>query len=201
MNSNEGDVELPGMLNNKDFKLNLANLIIDRDKPYAFLKKITPTYWYTRPMIKFILKKYQSNNLVGAEIGVQYGLNAKTMLKLLPIKKIYLIDLYDDDAVFYDAKKTLAKFNKKIEFIRKNSKEAVFDIPNNLDFVYIDGAHEYEHVKKDIELYYLKVKEGGVIGGHDFWANEIGVCKAVIEFANKNNLKLYGKFTDWWIIK
>ena len=50
-------------------------------------------------------------------------------------------------------------------------------------------------------MYYNKVKQGGLIGGHDFWADQIGVCKAVIDFAQKNNLKLEGGLTDWWFIK
>jgi hypothetical protein len=56
-------------------------------------------------------------------------------------------------------------------------------------------------VKKDIELFYNKLKKGGILGGHDFWANQIDVCKAVLEFAENNNLRLNGKLTDWWIIK
>lgn len=192
---------MSNILNSIDFKLNLISLIMDKDKPYAFLKKLLPSYWYTRPTTRYMIKNNQKNDLVCVEIGVQYGLNAKTILKLLPIKKLYLIDPYYDDEIFYAAKRTLAKFNKKIEFIRKTSEEAETNIPYDLDFVYIDGLHDYEHVKKDIELYYPKVKKGGIIGGHDFWADQIGVCNAVLEFAFKNNLKLYGRITDWWIIK
>jgi len=146
--------------------------------------------------------------LIGAEIGVEYGLNAKTMLKYISIEKLYLIDPYYDnqdnisgDERYKKTKKYLAKYSNKIKFIRKTSEQALDDIPIELDFVYIDGAHNYNAIKKDIELYYKKVKKGGIIGGHDFWASEIGVCKAALEFAENNNLKLYGKLTDWWIIK
>jgi hypothetical protein len=152
-------------------------------------------------------KYYQNKKLIGAEIGVEYGLNVKTILKLLSIEKLYLIDPYIDydntsgDRRYEDAKRYLAKYGSKIEFIRKTSEEAINEIPNNLDFVYIDGSHEYEVVRRDIELYYSKVKNDGILGGHDFWANQIGVCRAVLEFVDNNNLKLYGNFTDWWIIK
>lgn len=37
-----------------------------------------------------------------------------------------------------------------------------------LDFVYIDGNHTYEHVIADVRNWLPKVKEGGVIGGHDY---------------------------------
>jgi len=181
---------------------------MDRDRLYAFMKKISPFYWYVRSTTKFILKNYQKKDLICVEIGVDYGLNSKTMLKLLPIKKLYLVDPYDKtmdsvsgDDRFKSAQKYLKKFNKKIEFIRKTSEEAIWDIPDDVDFVYLDGSHEYEYVKKDIELYYQKVKKGGIIGGHDFWGSQTGVCKAVVEFVNKNNIKLHGELTDWWITK
>jgi hypothetical protein len=155
-------------------------------------------------MAKFMFKNLKNKNLIGAEIGVEHGLNAKTMLRFLPIKKLYLIDPYQQksgDTYYKEAKRFLKKYKEKIEFIRKSSEEAINEIPNDLDFVYIDGSHEYDIVKKDILMYYNKVKQGGLIGGHDFWADQIGVCKAVIDFAQKNNLKLKGGLTDWWFIK
>ena len=52
------------------------------------------------------------------------------------------------------------------------------------DFIYLDGLHTYEGVKTDIINYLPKVKEGGVIGGHDY-TNQIphlvGVYQAVNE--------------------
>lgn len=195
---------MTNFLNSEEFKLNLSTLIIYKSKSYAFFKRISPWYWYTRPMTKFMIKNYSKNKLIGVEIGVEYGLNAKTILRFLPIEKLYLIDPYtgkSGDSIFKEAKKFLKKFNSKIEFIRKTSEEAIKEIPNNLDFVYIDGNHNYEDVKRDIELYYIKVKKNGIIGGHDFWANQIGVCKAVLDFVSHNNLKLHGNLTDWWILK
>jgi hypothetical protein len=155
-------------------------------------------------MTKYMFKNLKKDNLVGAEIGVEHGLNAKTMLRFLPIKKLYLIDPYQQksgDTYFNEAKRFLRKYENKIEFIRKTSENAINEIPNDLDFVYIDGSHEYEIVKRDILLYYDKIKKGGIIGGHDFWADQIGVCKAVLDFTNENKIKLWGGLTDWWFIK
>lgn len=193
---------------NRDFKLNIIRLITDKEKMYAALRKITPTYLWIRPTTRFILNKYRMENMVVVEIGVDYGINARNMLKMLPIKKIYLIDPYDQildnvpgDVRLKKAQKYLSKYKSKIVFIRKQSCEGFKDIPDDLDFVYLDGSHRYEDVKRDIELYYPKVRKGGIIGGHDFWVSQIGVCKAVLEFVKNNNLKLYGELTDWWIIK
>ena len=181
---------------------------MDRDRIYYSIKKMTPSFWWTRSTTKYILKHYQKKGLYVAEIGVDYGSNAKNMLKFLPIKKLYLIDPYDEkldgvvgDERFKKAKKFLLKYTNQIEFIKKKSTDAVNDIPDDLDFIYIDGNHDYNSVKKDIELYFTKVTKGGILGGHDFWGNQIGVCKAVLEFVKNNNLQLHGELTDWWVVK
>lgn len=53
---------------------------------------------------------------------------------------------------------------------------------NYFDFIYIDGNHEYENVKKDIELYLPKTKQ--IIGGHDYQKEWPGVVRAVNEVFN-----------------
>lgn len=165
--------------------------------------------YYRRPMITFLSKNEAP--MVGVEIGVALGGNAEKMLETLVIKKLYLVDPY---IPYYErnmslglseheqtARKRLTRFRDQTEFIKKLSSEAKDDIPNDVDFVYIDGNHEYAYVKQDIEDYYPKVKTGGVIGGHDFCASFFGVCKAVLEFAENNNLELFGEYMDWWLIK
>ncbi len=104
------------------------------------------------------------------------------------------------------AKKVLKKYGNKVKFIRKFSEDAIGHIEDeSLDFLYMDGNHQYEFVKKDIELYYPKIKKGGVIGGHDYTSSPeteregFGVFKAVNEFFKKKQISFYG--TDWWIIK
>jgi len=39
---------------------------------------------------------------------------------------------------------------------------------NSIDFVYLDGAHEYEVVKLELPLFFPKVRRGGVLAGHDY---------------------------------
>lgn len=52
----------------------------------------------------------------------------------------------------------------------------------SIDFIYIDAAHEYEDVKKDMELWFPKVKKGGVFAGDDYGIlNHPGVKQAVDE--------------------
>ena len=61
--------------------------------------------------------------------------------------------------------------------IRATSEVASNIFPyNSLDFIYIDANHAYDFVVKDIELWFPKLKKGGVFAGHDYinldWYND-----------------------------
>lgn len=51
-----------------------------------------------------------------------------------------------------------------------------------LDFVMIDGSHQYDDVKADIEAWFPKVRPGGVLSGDDY--NWGGVKRAVDELVS-----------------
>jgi len=159
-----------------------------------------------RPYLQFMKYHFNGAEISGIEIGVWKGDNAKMILDTLNIKKLYLIDPYignkrqNDKAI---ALKKLKLYEDKCNFIFKKSSEAIFEIPSNLDFIYIDGNHDYDFVKNDINLYFNKIRKGGIIAGHDF--DIYDVARAVVEFATKkvshSSIQLAGYPVDWWFIK
>jgi hypothetical protein len=179
-----------------------------------YLQQHLTQSYHLRPMINFIKNSHSKEELFGIEIGTHQALNAYSIMQNLPIRKLYLIDpytLYDDGINTYSnrdrdyeiAKQRMKPFENNIEFIKEPSEVAckLFQGKYKVDFVYIDGNHSYDYVKKDIELYYPFVKSGGVIGGHDFRADFEGLCRAVIEFIDNEKLQLQGGQMDWWIVK
>ena len=164
-----------------------------------------------RTSVEFAKNKFKNKKIVCLEIGTFRGENALNMFENLNIKKLYLIDPwekyvgykeYDKEKLFkyfLETKKRLKKYLKKVIFIKKKTLEAVQNIPNVFDFNYIDGNHEYEYVKEDIENYWKKLRKGGVLAGHDI--NLSGVSKAFCEFVSKYKLKPNISNMDWWIIK
>jgi len=178
-----------------------------------------PQLYKIKPMIEFVHNRNIDNkDLVGVEIGTFRGVNAYAILSFLPIKMLYLIDPYleydeyveawipnhsqsDFNNDYARAKKRLRKFKDKITFIKMKSEEATVRIPDDLDFIYVDGNHKYEYVKRDLELYYPKLRKGGILGGDNFEVEFQGIPRAVLEFVDKMNLKLYGVDKDWWVIK
>lgn len=107
----------------------------------------------------------------------------------------------DEDVVngtLYDVfMKNTEPVKEYITPLRKSSLDAAKDFEDgSLSFVFIDAAHDYENVKKDIEAWYPKVKKGGVLGGHDWFHQPIK--QAVYEFCDKHNLTVKGN-TSWVI--
>lgn len=172
-----------------------------------------------RKMNAFLKEHYKNKELVGVEIGVEFGEHALETLENLNMKKLYLIDPYcyydgykegdlgirteniqSDSEIF--ANKLLKKYSDKVVWIRKISDEALEDIKEKVDFVYIDGNHEYDFVKNDIKNYSKLVKQDGIIGGHDFksWEENgrsclFGVIEAVRDCFDMDKVKIGG---DWW---
>jgi len=90
--------------------------------------------------------------------------------------------------------------------------EVADDFPDWMfDLVYIDAAHDYESVKKDIEAWWPKVGPGRVLAGHDYAVcekNNFGVIEAVDEFVHRERLKLIvtkkgtrRKYKSWIVVK
>jgi predicted O-methyltransferase YrrM len=115
---------------------------------------------------------------VGAEIGVAQGNHARVMCEGIPGAKLYCVDIWKPNPgyneytnrirrYFQIARKQLAPYN--CVFIKKFSMDAVSDFADeSLDFVYIDGAHDFKNVADDICEWTKKVKIGGIVFGHDY---------------------------------
>lgn len=70
---------------------------------------------------------------------------------------------------------------------------------NSIDIVFVDGNHSYESVFMDLSLWYLKVKGGGMIAGHDWkWDS---VNSAVKDFCKNNGCEVSVNKGIWEIKK
>jgi len=89
-----------------------------------------------------------------------------------------------------------------IKVIKSDSVKASFSYEDNsIDFLFIDGSHEYEDVKKDLVAWFPKIKQGGLIAGHDYTDDWKSVKNAVDEFGFENNLKVLPISVGSWAIK
>ena len=63
----------------------------------------------------------------------------------------------------------------------------------SLDYVYIDGAHDYESASFDIFLWRKKIKKGGLLMGHDY-----SVVAEILELQKLPLSKIYSD--ESWVV-
>jgi predicted O-methyltransferase YrrM len=150
------------------------------------------------------------------EIGVSRGENAHYFLEnCLNIVEYVGVDPYmpyfdvthpvskeDIEGAMADMQTNLIGFDN-YRHVRATSEDAVKQFEDeSFDYIFIDGDHSYEAVKRDINLYFSKCKTGGVFAGHDW--NLSDVQQAVNEFRTKNSINAPLEQTSvqvWYWIK
>lgn len=68
-----------------------------------------------------------------------------------------------------------------------------------LDAVFIDAAHTFDSVKEDIEAWLPKVRQGGILAGHDYDDYFPGVKIAVNRVLGEGKFEVVGK--SWYFVK
>jgi predicted O-methyltransferase YrrM len=104
----------------------------------------------------------------------------------------------------------LAAFGARAQIWRLSGVDAASHIEaGSLDFVYLDARHDKESVACDLELWWPKVRVGGVLAGHDYLDGELpegtfGVKSAVDSFFGTTGYRVHTTTDDqpWpsWIV-
>lgn len=149
-----------------------------------------------------LLLRMPKNGIV-AEIGVAAGDFSERILNTTNPQKLHLVDMWGTER--YNPELGLAvekKFTERIaqgqmEINHGMSTKVAETFENNyFDWIYIDTDHSYLTTKEELEKYAPKVKEGGIMAGHDFincnWTDLVkyGVIEAVYEFCVDSNWEL-----------
>lgn len=134
---------------------------------------------------------------VGVEVGVQEGKYSKILLDANPGVELYGVDPYVPYRWYRDFTRSATIGGHKTEayallggydnyhFIEKMSADAVNDFKDNsLDFVYLDGNHEFMHVAVDISLWQKKLRKGGILAGHDYIKRPMPTATHVLQVVN-----------------
>jgi predicted O-methyltransferase YrrM len=183
------------------------------------------------PIINYLKGHFQKNSVNVIEIGARYGESSKVLLNNLNVNKYIIIDPYtsydeysndgfnkiilndNDDNIFHKTKNELETLHNNMVFYRTFSTDTntINAIENDsIDIIFIDGNHTYKYVLDDLENYYPKLKQNGIICGDDFFMrthendnlntmpgnqgyDEPMVYEAVIEFCKRHN-KSYTEF-------
>ncbi|MEM6607167.1 MAG: glycosyltransferase family 2 protein [Pseudomonadota bacterium] len=147
-----------------------------------------------------------------AEIGVWNGDFSSQILEITQPVELTLIDPWgllaegpsedwnhkkhgSSDAMDEMLQHVQSKFDgvENVNICKGFSEEILSRYPDDyFDWVYIDGNHQYEFVKADVELCFRKVRNGGVIAGDDFFWKRSGrmhVREAVLDVLKEKDIE------------
>ena len=109
-----------------------------------------------------------------------------------PFKKIYFEYIKRQDPYSIEAvRDLLKKFNKNVDLITGNSNKILKKIDmSKIDYVFLDGGHDYDTVKNDLNNCIGVIDKNGTILCDDYNLSYApGVKKAIDEFVENNNFK------------
>jgi hypothetical protein len=106
-------------------------------------------------------------------------------------KKVKISNMYDE---FIKNTEHLKNFFKVI--IGKSDESSFLFEDDSIDAIFIDAGHSYESVLNDIKFWLPKMKNGGIMSGHDYNSWE-GVKVAVNEIFKK----IDKVDNDCWFVK
>jgi hypothetical protein len=116
---------------------------------------------------------------VGVEIGVFEGnfteVLGKSGLKVYGVDPWLVYEDYGHPDYASVAEKRYQKSLRRlapypnVTILREMSQDALKRFENeSIDFVYIDGNHQFKYIAEDLYDWWKKVKKGGIICGHDY---------------------------------
>ena len=124
---------------------------------------------------------------VGSYLGASACLIAMALLDRKDASHLYCVDTWQNDAMSEGARDTfklferhVAPFRRVITPLRGHSVNVAGQFTEKIDFLFIDGNHDYAAVRSDISAWFPLLAPGALVVFHDnAWAP--GVQKAVSE--------------------
>ncbi len=110
-----------------------------------------------------------------------------------PLKRIYFKYIKKQNPYSLGAvNDLLKKFEKNVHLIQGNSNKVLNKMDmSKIDYVFLDGGHEYNTVKNDLDNCIEVIKKGGTVLCDDYnLGSAPGVKEAIDEFVNKNQLNV-----------
>ena len=110
-----------------------------------------------------------------------------------PLKRIYFKYIKKQNPYSLEAvKDLLKKFENNVHLIQGNSNNVLKKIDmGKIDYVFLDGGHEYNTVKNDLDNCIEVIKKGGTVLCDDYnLGSAPGVKRAIDDFVKKNQLNV-----------
>ena len=139
---------------------------------------------------------------IGVELGVWRGVYSDIILRHSKLDLLFSIDSWQPGSWSgpksqnITRKKLAVHKNRSVLLPMSFSEAARIIADDSLDFIYVDGEHDYDSINRDIKEWWPKLKLGGLFSGHDYKligpdGQDFGVIRAVAEHVAKHNLDVF----------
>jgi len=174
----------------------------DNIDTYSFIREQYPDRTFLPRALKAederCLHKYARGQCL--ELGTFRGGSASVILTVSD--KLTTIERYIKRAAYPDythaiVKERLSKLGN-VEVLSGQFKDHLDYIKNgSMDFLFIDGMHDYKSVKRDYEMFFCKLKPGGILVFHDYTYLYDGVVKLVRELKSNSECLKFIEIMGW----
>ena len=137
----------------------------------------------------FALKKHETDNKINLgsflEIGFAAGINNTFINKFFNFKNIVTVDYVQPSEINTNTFFANLRFKDLTLVCGDSTSSKTVKKVSTLgpyDFIFIDGGHEYEIVKKDFQNYSKTLNPKGLIAMHDIYSD---ICPGVTKFWNE----------------
>ena len=171
---------------------------VRKEKPKIFLE-IGVFHGVTARNICELLYRTHKNDFkyIGLDLFVENDENKNEVIPNNtfnnPLKKIYFKYIKKQNPYSLEAvRDLLKKFEKNVHLIQGNSNKVLNKMDmSKIDYVFLDGGHEYNTVKNDLDNCIVVIKKGGTVLCDDYnLGSAPGVKEAIDEFVSKNQLNV-----------
>ena len=171
---------------------------VRKEKPKIFLE-IGVFHGVTARNICELLYRTHKNDFkyIGLDLFVENDENKNEVIPNNtfnnPLKKIYFKYIKKQNPYSLEAvRDLLKKFEKNVHLIQGNSNKVLNKMDmSKIDYVFLDGGHEYNTVKNDLDNCIEVIKKGGTVLCDDYnLGSAPGVKEAIDEFVSKNQLNV-----------
>lgn len=159
--------------------------------------------WFSYPNLYKNIVKLAKDGDIFVEVGAWKGRSSSCLaVEIANSKKditLYVVDTWEGSEehnigsekeslptlyeTFINNMKPVEKYYFPLKITSEEASKKFRD--KSIKFVFLDASHEYEDVKRDIQNWMPKVKNGGILAGHDYYVDRYdffpGVKKAVNE--------------------
>ena len=182
---------------------------------------------FDRVGLMIAIKEYLGPIHTAIEVGTYQGFFADVMIHRLNPGQFYAVDplrlfpgMNSNPGHEFGSQQKLDKLAEQVSqklsnsghtLIREVSEKASLQFDDNsVDVVYLDADHSYTGCSNDIDFWYPKIRDGGILAGHDYCngnpqkGHVYGVIQAVAQLVDEHDLELFvtsDAYPSWMVVK